>query len=131
MEYDFIPHTITLFNKYYDENIKDIRYKRTLIEHCKFSPKDSVKLGSTQITRSDNGKLFIYDKDLNMDEYVKPNEYEGTGFTFSMEDIIVIGEAPDIASIKDLRGSEHYTIVGVLHNNYSFVIPHHFSLEVK
>ena len=89
-------------------------------------------LGNVEVSEADTGKLVVFEDDLNMNEYVEPKDYEGVGFTFDLESIIAIGEVDkDITNIRDLEDYEHYTVSSVLHNNYSFALPHHFSLEVK
>lgn len=128
--YNMTPHTVTLFNKYYEG--RNAKYKRTVLDFCKFTPKRMVTLGNVQVSENDTGKLLVYERDLNMTDYVLPKSYEGVGFTFDTESIVVIGRIEtDINSIKDLEDYEHYTVASVLHNNYSFALPHHFSLEVK
>ncbi|QIK70841.1 DUF3379 domain-containing protein [Erysipelothrix sp. HDW6C] len=127
---DFLPHSITIFNPYLDKG--ETKYKRHFIKHCKFNPTQAVQLGSVQVTSSDQGKVFVYEKDLDMSKYVTPNEFKGEGFTLSKTSYVVIGEYDkEIESVKDLKGLEHYTIESVDHNNYSFVLPHHFVLGVK
>lgn len=121
------PHIVTIYNKY-DNGQK---YKRTLIENCKFVPHDSVTLGNVKVQGSSSGKLFVYEKDLVMDDYHEPRNFNGDGFTFDTETIVAIGNSPEIISVKDLKDFEHYTVVTVIHQNYSFILPHHFSLEVK
>lgn len=130
MAYNFTPHTITVFNKYYDN--RQVKYKRLVIENCKFTPKRAVVLGNVEVSEADTGKLVVFEKDLNMNEYVEPKDYEGLGFTFDLESIVAIGQIDtDVTNIRDLEDYEHYTVSSVLHNNYSFALPHHFSLEVK
>lgn len=132
MEYNFLPHTVTLFNKYFDEVARETKYKRTLIEKCKFNPRDGVQLGTTKIKASDYGKLVVFEQDLIMDNYVRPKAYKGIGFTFNAEDVVVIGNYPsEITKISELKEYESYTIKEVVHNNYSFVLDHHFSLGVQ
>lgn len=124
-----LPHSITIYNKYLKG--RDTAYKSMFIENCMFSPKDAVKLGNVQVQGSNNGKILIYEEDVDMTLYKKPNDFNGEGFTFSTESIVVIGEGPEITSIRDLEKYEHYTVTSVLHQNYSLVLPYHFSLEVK
>lgn len=129
MEFNFTPHTVTLYNQYAKDG--EIKFKRTVIDKCKFTTRDNVILGSTQVKSSDNGKLFIYEDNLNMGDYKLPKDFDGDGFTINTEDLVVIGQGPEITSTKDLRDFEHYTIVSVLRNDYSFYLPHHFSIEVS
>ena len=125
----FTPHTVTLYNKYYQD--RDVKYKRTVIENCKFNPVNAVELGTIRINENDSGKVFVFEKDLSMSDYVDPKDYQGVGFTFDTESLIAIGVTGEINSVADLKGTEHYTINSVNHNNYSFAIEHHFSLGVK
>ena len=129
---EFNNQTITLFNKYFDEASRDTKYKRTLIENCKFNPIQAVDLGNIQVKANDNGKLFVFEEDLVMSEYVDPIDYKGIGFTFNPEDIVVIGNYPnEINSVKELESYNRYTIKDITHNKYSFILPYHFSIGVK
>jgi len=124
--YDFTPQTITIYNKYVRRG--SVRYKRTILNRCKITTKDAVRLGQVEVQGSNSGKVFVYEKDLNMERYVEPSKFIGRGFTFANETLVVIGEGEKIESVSELTNP--YTVIGVYHNNTSFVLDHHFILEI-
>lgn len=122
---EFSQHTATLFIPYIKD--RDTAYARQEIK-CRFTPKDSVRLGRVEVQGSASGKIIVFEKDLDMTKYVEPDSFAGTGFTFKPETIVVLGTHADITSVDGL--DTRYTVQSVGHNNYSFVMGHHFILEV-
>ena len=93
-----------------------------------FTPKDAVRLGQVEVQGASSGKMIIFERDLTMSNYVAPDSFTGTGFTFKPETIVVLGTHADITNVDSL--DTRYTVKSVLHNNYSLVLGHHFMLEL-
>lgn len=122
---DFRPHTATLFIPYVDSN--EIKYAKEEIV-CKFTPRDAVSLGRVEVQGSSNAKLIVFNEDLEMTNYVEPDSWAGTGFTFIPETVVVLGSHDMIDNVTEL--DSRYTVKSVYKNDYSFVLGHHFVLEL-
>lgn len=121
----FNYHEVTVFTPYISN--RDIVYHRQVVK-CKFSPRTAVKLGQVEVQGASSGKMVVFEDDLNMSTYVAPEAFVGVGWTFKPESYVVLGDHISINNVSDLE--DRYTIKSVYHNNYSFSLKHHFSLEL-
>lgn len=92
---------ITLYNKYFDNNDKTIKYKKSYIAGVNYKISDGTNSLSTQKGPSDKNEIIIYipfsvEKDYK--GYLKPKAYEklldnekNNYFTLNNGDIIVKG----------------------------------------
>lgn len=129
MGYDFVTTKVTMFMKYVCRH-NSVRYKRYVIDKCKISEHQGIQIGQGMILETNNSKMMVFEKDLDMKKYVVAEKFKGRGFTFANENIVVIGEHDDITSVSQIVG-RHYTIKNVSHNDYSFTLDHHFSLSLS
>lgn len=90
---------ITLYNKYYDEEDKCNKYKRSYLRGVNYRSSYGTTTSSKSINNNDENIIYIpfsvYSEDK---EYIKPNAYEKLSksekehyFTFNSGDIVVKG----------------------------------------
>lgn len=109
--------TVTIYN-HYKENGAD-KWKKTVIEGCQWSDHRDLDIDT-------DGKLLIANYATisipMIDGYVKPEDFNGTGFTFNPGDldVIAIGEQSTVITDDNIdavcRGDDFMTIISVNDN---------------
>ena len=126
---------ITIYNRYYDNNLGYDRYQRTVIKGVNWQGKRNATINNNGLLLADSTLIFI-DK---LDNYVSPKRFKKLSdterpnyFTFASDgDKIVKGEVDfEVTGIKPCRISDlEETYDNVINIKSVSELPNHFEVE--
>ena len=102
---------MTIYNKYVNTSTHQTSYRKHIIDNVFWDDSLGINL-NMGYENADKVDIYIpFDKN-NLNDYVEPINYNGTGWTIQNGDFIIKGETNinEITGIKDLSNYEVFTI---------------------
>lgn len=123
--------SITIYNKRYNKELRLDEWNRTVIDNCSWYGKQEVTVTNEGLNTADNYTVRVTEK---FDNFVKPSEYKGIGWTVANGDIVVKGKLEkDILSEKEITSKydDCFIITGNSDNRRGSLFLQHIKIKGK